>query len=409
VNGSDPMRSAQKTQRSRNTIGSSLLFAFALFGFPLVGVIISLFQIDSRLLSIPFRVAVALYSLWIMANSRRLRVDGLRQVMLAIWFFYILRLLHDWFFTSLQGADYALQFFIACSVLPAVGLMKANNYDQRRFATAGFAVASVGSIMSLLATRFGSVEAQNLSDSTGRLSLTALNSVTLGHLAVSGIICGLAIWPRAKLWSRLVMMGVMPVLVVCLVQSGSKGPALTLAICVGFLALRQGKLVRFLLLAAPFFFFLIVASDSNPLASRIAGYEEDQSTVDRIVILNDSIVQIQSAPFMGSAFVELNSEFYPHNVFVEAPMALGIPLGAVFAGLILFGALRAWKELKGRNYFLGLLYFQGVLAATVSGSLFGSTLLWIVLAILPRNVRKVTRARESDSNVLELAGPRAFQ
>ncbi len=107
---------------------------------------------------------------------------------------------------------------------------------------------------------------------------------------------------------------------------------------------------------------------------------------------------------MGSAFVELNSEFYPHDLYVEAPMALGIPLGLVFIGMAVFGAFRAWKELKGDNYLLGLLYFQGMLAGTISGSLFAAALFWIVLAILPLRVKMASNVREFDARVLRPAG-----
>jgi hypothetical protein len=358
-----------------------------------VGNINSLLQIDSRLLSIPFRIAVAIGSLWIIGTSPRLRTDALRRAMLIIWFCYVVRLVHDWVFTVLPSADYALQFFLAASVLPALGLMKSQAYDQRRFAYFGFAVASAGSIISLLATRFGGGEVRDLTEATGRLSLTALDPTTLGHLAVSAMFCGLALWATAKPRGRVILSCVFPLLIICLISTGSKGPALILAVCTGLLALRRGAALRFAALALPFLLLLLI-SDSNPLASRLAASEDDQSTVDRIVLLNDSLKQIEDAPLMGSAFVELNSEFYPHNVFVEAPMALGIPLGLVFIGMALFGAVRAWRELKGDNYLLGLLYFQGILAAALAGALFAATLFWIVLAILPIRVKLANRVRE---------------
>jgi len=385
--------------RGRLTGKCSVLFALALFGYPLIGNTISLLQVDSRILSVPFRIFVALFSLWIIAGSRRLQADAWRQVMLLIWCLYVARLLHDWLLTPLEGADYALQFFLATSVLPAVALMKARAYEQRIFAVNGFVVASMGSIMSVLALRFGLGDTQDLTQSSGRLSLSAVDPVTLGHLAVSAILCAVPLWPRASQGAKIFLTCVLAVLVLSLLLTGSKGPALVLCICMGLFAVRRGHVLRFAVIALPMLLYLIT-SDSSPLAARLAAAEGDESTADRITVLNDSINQIADGPLVGSAFVELNSGFYPHNVFVEAPMALGVPAGLLFAGLAVFGLIRAWKELKRPNYLLALLYIQGVFAAAVSGSLFGATLLWVTLALLPMKLRVAKSARQSAPSLL---------
>jgi O-antigen ligase len=189
-------------------------------------------------------------------------------------------------------------------------------------------------------------------------------------------------------------MSVLAGLVLCLLLTGSKGPALALSACIGLFALRRGHVLRVAVFALPMMLWLIT-SDSSPLAARLAAAEGDESTADRITVLNDSINQISDGPLAGSAFVELNSGFYPHNIFVEAPMALGVPAGLLFAGLAIFGLIRAWKELKGPNYLLALLYIQGVFAAAVSGSMFGSTLFWITLSLLPMKARAAKSARQS--------------
>ncbi len=375
----------------------SLLFGLALFGYPVIGNIISLLQVDSRTLSVPFRILVASWSLWIIVISGKLRMDRLRKVMLFIWLVYGLRLLHDWLFTNLDGADYALEFFLACSVLPAIALMKAKLYDQRKFAMAAFGIATLGSIMSIFVLKFGNADRQDLSE-VSRLSLAAVDPVTLGHLAVSALLCAFALWPGCKVFPRIILVCLCIPVVACLLLTGSKGPALTLVISVGLLATRRRNLFRFAMIAAPAAIWLIV-SDASPLGARIAASSDDQSTLDRIVVLSDSIQQIADAPWIGSAFVELNSGFYPHNVFVEAAMALGLPIGVLFTGLVLFGAIRAWRDLRGNNYLLGLLYIQAILASAISGSLYGSTMLWVVLALFPIMKRWTEVSRGSETGV----------
>lgn len=363
---------------------SSWLFATALFGYPVIGNLISLLQIESRLLSIPFRIFVALSSLWLIVTTRRLRTDGLRQAMLLFWFLYTLRLIHDWIFTTLQGADYALQFFIASSVLPAVALMKAGAYNRRRFAFMGFLIAGAGAITSLLAAKYGSADVQEVTDSSGRLSLAALDPVSLGHLATSSLLCGLVLWGGARAREKMLLASVFFMLIWCLVLTGSKGPALALLVCVGLWALRNGHAWKFALLAIPMVAWMLVSSD-NPLVSRLSATEDDQSTVDRLVILTDSVNQIEGSPLLGSAFVEISSGFYPHNVFIEAGLALGIPGLILFVCLVAIGGWRAWKTLRTQNDLLGLLYLQGLFAAATSGAIFGATLLWVILALLPKS------------------------
>jgi hypothetical protein len=359
----------------------AILFALDLFGYPVVGGVISLMQIDSRALSVPFRVAVAMLSIWVILTARRLRLDGLRMLMLVIWVLYVIRLLHDWIGPALQGADYALQFFFVSSVLPGLALMKGQAYQRRRFALVGFAVASAGALLGLFGGLFGGAEVQE-GGVAGRLSLTALNPVTLGNEATSAILCGVVLWREARTRFRLVLACSFVLLLSCLVLTGSKGAVLQLVLCMGLWALRRGFALRLGLLGVPMVIWILTSS-ANPLADRLAETGDDSSTVDRVVMISDSVDQIEGSPLIGSAFVELNSGFYPHNIFVEAGLAFGVPVALVFAGMIFVGIRRAWRTLKTDYDLLGLLFFQGLLDATLAGSLYGMTQLWVILAMLP--------------------------
>ena len=149
------------------------------------------------------------------------------------------------------------------------------------------------------------------------------------------------------------------------------------------------------LLALPMLVWVSL-STANPLADRLADAGDDSSTVDRVVMISDSFEQIADSPLIGSAFVELNSGFYPHNIFVESGLAFGIPVALVFTGMIFVGVGRAWKTLKTNNYdLLGLLFFQGLLDATFSGSLYGMLQLWVLLAMLPTAAILAVRTRKA--------------
>jgi hypothetical protein len=326
----------------------------------------------------------SLFSVWVILTARRLKIDGLRQVMVFIWILYVVRLLHDWLIPNLPGADYALQFFIVSAVLPGFALMKAQAFEWRRFAVVAFVIASAGALMGMFGALFGGADVQD-SGIAGRLSLSALNPVSLGDEATSAIVCGVVLWRDAKTRYRLILASTFGLLFLCLVLTGSKGPVLQLFVCLGLWALRRGHALRLGILGLPVLVWLALSTE-NPLADRLAGSGDDSSTLERVEMINDSFVQIEDSPIIGSAFVELNSGYYPHNVFVEAGLAFGVPIALVFLGMISIGIVRAWKTLKTDWDLLGLLFFQGLLDAALAGSLYGMTQLWLTLAILPAAV-----------------------
>ena len=390
VAGPLPARDSQDTRYMKRMVNRcALLFALSLFGYPIVGSVISLLQIDSRALSVPFRIAVALFGVYVILTSRRLKIDRLHHVMLFIWLLYVVRLLHDWFIPKLSGADYAFQFFIVSSVIPGFALMKARVYQWRTFALFAFVVASAGALMALFGTMFAGPDVQEGAVS-GRLSLAAVNPVSLGNEATSAILCGLVLWRGAAKRYRLILACSFALLLFCLVLTGSKGPVLQLVLCVGLWALRRGRALRMALVALPLLVWLTVSTE-NPLAARLDASSADSSTLDRVSMITDSLDQIEGSPFIGSAFIELNSGFYPHNVFIEAGLAFGVPVALVFAGMIFVGAYRAWKTLKTDYDLLGLLFFQGLLDATIAGSIYGMTQLWVILAMLPAAVLVVPK------------------
>jgi len=387
--GGLPARSPQDNRYLKRVLNRcAILFACDLFGYPVVGSITSLLQLDSRILSVPFRLAVASFSVWVILTTRPLKVDGLRRVMLVIWFLYVIRLVHDWLGPDLDGADYALEFFTATSLLPGFALLKGQVYEQRRFARIGFMIASAGALLGMFAGLFGGGDVQDAG--SGRLSLSALNPVSLGNQATAAVLCGMVLWRDAKLSHRMFLSASFALLFGCLVLTGSKGPVLQLMFCLGLWGIRRGFAVRLGLLGLPV--MALVLTSSVPLADRFAGTEDDSSTLDRVVMIKDSVDQIAGSPLIGSAFVELNSGFYPHNVFLEAGLAFGVPVALVFTGMFLVGARRAWASLKTDCDLLGLLYFAALLESAIAGSIYGMTQLWVTLVLLPAGAAFAVRS-----------------
>lgn len=373
--------SALDRQQNLRARYGALLFALALFGYPIVGSLVSLLNIESRLLSVPFRLFVGLMGLFMFATMGRMRFDNWRLLILLIWCAMILRLVFDTLVAGIDGADYALGFFIVGSVLPVFALWKLNAYDQKRFALAGFITATIGSLLSLFGNYAGAFGASDLTELTGRLSSASLNPVSLGHLAVSGFFCGLVLIRKTTL-SRLVTLSVvMGGLVFVVVQTGSKGPIISLAIALLMWSIRRRIAIRLIVLIA-LLTTLLVLYDNNPLFKRLMFINEDLSTFDRMILIQDSWQQILSSPWIGSASVELNTGYYPHNIFLEAAMSFGLPLTMILVIVILRGLIISWRLLNKDFDLIALLYIQALVISQVSGALFADSMLWICLIIL---------------------------
>lgn len=373
--------SALDRQQNLRVRYGALLFALALFGYPIVGNLVSLLNIESRSLSVPFRLFVGSMSLFIFATMGRMWLDNWRLLILVIWCALILRLSFDTLVTDIDGADYALGFFIIGSVLPVLALWKLDAYDQKRFALAGLIATSIGSLMSLSANYLGAFGESDLTELTGRLSNVSLNPVSLGHLAVSGFFCGLVLMRETTLWRRITIAVVMVGLIFVVVQTGSKGPVLSLAIALLMWSVRRGIAGRIIVLAASVV-TVFVLYGNNPFFERLMSINEDPSTFDRIVLIQDSLQQILSSPWFGSASVELNTGYYPHNILLEAAMSFGLPLTTVLVVVLARGLIISWRLLDKTYDLIPLLYIQALVISQVSGALFADSMLWVCLIVL---------------------------
>ena len=371
---------AIKRGRGPNWYGQAgaLLFALALFGYPIVGTLNSLLGIEDRVLSVAFRILVAVLSLFIVAAVGRLHMRRWHILVLLIWFALVLRLSFDTLVAHIDGVDYALQLFIVGSILPVLALWKLDSYDQLRFALAGFTAACIGSLSSLLANYLGAFGEADLTEATGRLSSVSLNAVSLGHLALSGILCGLVLMRQGSLFKRVLIATAMVGMFLVMLKTGSKGPVLGLAIALLLWSARRGHGRRLTALAIPAIAVFALYGDS-PILERIVTVYDDPSTTDRLALIHDSLQQIVASPWFGSASVELTTGYYPHNILLEGAMSFGIPLAAVLVAVLAHGLMISWRLLNTDCDLVALLFIQALVISQLSGALFADSLMWFCL------------------------------
>ncbi len=362
---------------------AAAVFVLCLFGYPIVGNLTAFAGIGSRVLSVPFRVfCVVLCLLLAVVTVPKIRLRPSVAVVLLWWLAYLVRFGYDISVQGIEGADFALQFFIVTAVLPSLALLGALQvWDDDKVVRYALLVSMLGCVMALSGFFLGYGD-QDLTTKTGRLSTESLNPITIGYVGVNLCLTSILFMRGKGYFLKTCLLVLVAFGLATIALSASKGPAIALIICLTIVAV-----VRRTWLAIFFGAIVVVAGaatfvETAPALSRVIEVSDDESTRERITLAHDSFEQIAEYPWIGSAFVELKSGHYPHNQFIEAGLALGVPAAGVLVVLTLLGLRQSWLGLWRGQIFLSLLFVQAALNSVLSGSLWASGDYWVTLILL---------------------------
>jgi O-antigen ligase len=242
------------------------------------------------------------------------------------------------------------------------------------------------------------------SGTEGRLAFEALNPITLGHVAASTLLALLCLTSyRAPFPLRWIQVGIAVVAAICLMVAGSRGPILALG-CAGFAyAVMSGRwrwVVGLSLVVA-----ISLFRTETSLFERFATGGQDASSLERLFIQGNAILQFLGSPIYGSAYAELESLEYPHNLIIETAMALG-SIGLVVLLIVLVTtAARLRREWRSRELLVPVLFVQYFIAVQLSGSIWGGTAFWVLVCILLRSSRRSVAIRDANQAPLTLRPP----
>jgi hypothetical protein len=358
-------------RRKRARLAVAWLFVGVVIGYPVAGLLASARDWDSVAASIPLRIGLILLSAWVWLTTRNPGRGRGGLWLAAFGIAYLVRLLWDIGVAQVPGAVEALAFFVATVAIPAAALWRGvSSLSEAQAMRLMFILGSAICLVALGMHTLGIGQNRSLTEATGRLSFEALNPITIGHTAVSTLISGLCMVRNG------LKPGQAPLLIVgglaagtTLLLAASRGPLLCLAAAGLVFAVVTGRwfwLALITLALTPF----LSAADSQMLA-RFSAIEQDQSALERLVLQANAIDQFLSRPVLGSAFIELELLEYPHNLFVETAMALGL-VGLL---LMLFVLAKAWiaivRHVGAGQLLVALLFVQYFVAAQLSGAIFG--------------------------------------
>jgi hypothetical protein len=384
-----------------------LLFGLSVFGFPVVSAIPVILGMEPRAFSIAFRAFVVALSLFILALAVYRRYPRLSGP--AAWVFVALvgtilgRMLWDSVMARLP-LDLPWQDLwlvaVGVTLLPGTAFLFVPTKSMLDACYRCALVVGTVSVLAILAGAAASV--QDLSK-LGRLSTDVLNPISVGHAGVSVLIvclarlAGAATSPPVRPAGSLIWLTVGFLGLAIAIASASKGPLLALIVTLGVAIAFRGQskewrtqlvsrtLAAAITVAVPV--LGVIAADAfTPfqILGRLSDLLSDPSTTTRTRIMTDALSQFNESPVFGSATVEYNERFYPHNILVESLMVGGVACFAALAVFLLIAAtasVRIYRRSPERRW-LVLLFVQYLIGSMSSGSLYSGSTFWVTALIV---------------------------
>lgn len=376
----------------------SFATALALFGYYTFASLTSIFLPEGALGGFLIRAGIVLSVLLAAVNySTGLQIRQLYRVLPGFLFLgiFLIRMLENLLLEGIQlpqSTAGVLLIFVVGTIVPSFALVAlCRKVDDTQFVKSSLLLSGIF-LMGLLMNLDSVQETQDT-----RLMLEKINPVALAHTAVSFLLLNLLIWRRRHSHKWLLMITTVGYLFV-VVYARSRGPLI--AGCAALLAYQflskpqtnddnkrkpWQRMKAWLALLITALAVYAVAPDMADIVLQQASrtdVDNDPSNLMRVVAFFGAWNQFLEAPWFGNLIIESITGYYPHNIFLEALMAVGI-IGSIPFGIHIFLAIRAmWGILRSPqssllSLLVALLFIQKSIAGAVAGSLWGSDGFWL--------------------------------
>ena len=380
------------------------LLVLTMLGYPLIALIPSIMDKASTFASIPYRfimiaLALFIFLIQLIKGASAWRLNALLKMFIAIYFF---RLVWDLVYMDIPNASHALLFFIVVCMIPALAIGKAgpSALNESKLAARLILIGSVVCGVAVTTYLLDIGLNRSLMASTGRLSFEALNPISLGYVAVTTMVAFVWLsirqcWPLWRMCVFYVM--VVPVALSCLLLASSRGPIVAFEVCMLWLLLVNRNLsswIHIICIMTVVLFFIYhdnggdIYSDTHIFGNvhtRFTHLLKDNSVFDRMSLLKQATELFTQSPWIGSGYIDYNT--YPHNIFFEAAMSLGVVgLLLLFVTLIKGASYLNPRSDKSKSI-LAVLFIEYFINSQLSSSLWGMAELWALLVLITAQSR----------------------
>jgi len=226
-----------------------------------------------------------------------------------------------------------------------------------------------------------------------RLAFDKVNPISLAYVCSSFLLYYLVAAQRSR---RLLIEAalVTPILFIVAAKAQSRGMMIATAACllIYIAVTRGGKRLVVATMGGAIALVAALTVDPKNFETAIGALERidtvnDMSTVGRMISFQGAWEQFLADPLIGRHVNELITNYYPHNIYLESLMAVGL-LGTlpfvfhlVFSTIAAVGVLRS-KDVSWFWTLVALLYFREAIGGAFSGSIWGSNGVWITSFML---------------------------
>lgn len=380
----------------------ALIISLGFFGFNLVSFIPEFLTVSPKVVTYGFRAFYLCLCIVVIITEKKKYT--LTKSFLPILFFillYVSRSIFDSFFEFSKLKEFLPEFWmfiVFLCIVPMIAFsspISQASLDTAKLFTFRFAViANLLGLVNTIIHLSGEFKGGRFSGNE------IMNPVTFGQMGVMLIAISLTYFQKSSFFKKLILLCLIVLGLSIVSLSGSRGPILEL-IVIAILYLifnfkHINKIVLFCLtvifvLALNFYGQEIIFFDTAISRLQNAG-NTGSDAEERYFLFNDAINSIIQYPIFGYQAIGM----YPHNLLLEALLALGIIGGGIMLYIYFLSIKSAVVLLKqNRTMWVGLLFTMHLCATLIAGSIYNSIEFWsflVLVYILARNIRKTQLA-----------------
>lgn len=383
--------------RSNISFLGSILIALSIAGYPAISSLSIFLGIDNRFISIPFRILIILISLYIIFikfRTIKLKLYIFWLIWWFFWTFYILRLIIDFLYfpenLRIPLWEY-ISYIIGTCLLPATAcyLIQDNDVLKKAFIYI-YWLLLITCFSVILTLPFEFIQSIKFDDLFNiRLETPTLNSISISHVGfMLATLALIKLYNHESTFKRIILLIIFSFGILFGNSGGSRGPFVAFIISILFFftlhlsnsTRKKDRFIFFLFLSISIGFMQIAISLNSTIIRRISNF--DPSDEIRLSLFMDGFNIFIDNFFLGAGIEPLG--FWPHNTILEAFMLNGIFSGILYLGLLLISYLKCIKIIifHCNQEWLVILYIQFCLIAMVNSSLYQSTQLWAIMAVI---------------------------
>ncbi|MBT0549768.1 O-antigen ligase family protein [Riemerella anatipestifer] len=360
-----------------------------LVGFFLVSLIPYFFGFfNIHYVTYPYRVFCLIVSLYIIYINRYSKVGAMFYFIMFFFLLYLVRIAYDLFIVEIvyikENYDY-LATYLGAVVIPAISLCFIPRYkvDFKKVLMYVYVSFYLFALMNVAFTDFIGIEK--------RMSgITELWPIGFAQAGVSLSILSLFVYnDSSKYIQYIVALGFYFGLAIVF-MSATKAAFIFLVFLILLYCYKYGipSLFRDLWFVSLTFLglFGLFFTRTTYLFTRLFQSIQvlDESTKERLLILSEAWKKFKTNLWLGDSFLiktETLKSTYPHNLFLEAFMAMGLLGGGMFLLINVFAinSVRNISDEKSSFSWLIFMFLQYFFQVFFSWSLYSSVFYWILL------------------------------